>query len=163
MYNITENIYYSQLSSVAILLQPERKCFTSYNTRKGLCSLSSCAIALRSSPSSHVSTCNGQRSLQLLCVHCTDKWGFRFSQQGVWRRWMLCRVVSYKLADVSDDTGINNLWKSVIFYKTIRHNIPKDSFIFAAGIPHGIHIWGSDTLIVLMMATVSASETSLNF
>jgi hypothetical protein len=47
MYSITENIYYSQLSSVAILLQPETHCFTSYNTRKGLCSLS-CAIVLRS-------------------------------------------------------------------------------------------------------------------
>jgi hypothetical protein len=30
MYSITENIYYSQLSSVAILLQPEPNCFTSY-------------------------------------------------------------------------------------------------------------------------------------
>jgi hypothetical protein len=28
MYSITENIYYSQLSSVAILLQPEPDCFT---------------------------------------------------------------------------------------------------------------------------------------
>jgi hypothetical protein len=35
MYSITEIIYYSQLSSVAILLQPEPNCFTSYNTRKG--------------------------------------------------------------------------------------------------------------------------------
>jgi hypothetical protein len=34
MYSITENIYYSQLSSVAIFLQPEPNCFTSYNTRK---------------------------------------------------------------------------------------------------------------------------------
>jgi hypothetical protein len=34
MYSITENIYYSQLSSVAILLQPEPNCFTSYNTKK---------------------------------------------------------------------------------------------------------------------------------
>jgi hypothetical protein len=34
MYSITENIYCSQLSSVAILLQPEPNCFTSYNTRK---------------------------------------------------------------------------------------------------------------------------------
>jgi hypothetical protein len=34
MYSITENIYYSQLSSVTILLQPEPNCFTSYNTRK---------------------------------------------------------------------------------------------------------------------------------
>jgi hypothetical protein len=33
MYSITENIYYSQLSSVAILLQPETV-FTSYSTRK---------------------------------------------------------------------------------------------------------------------------------
>jgi hypothetical protein len=34
MYSKTENIYYSQLSSVEILLQPEPNCFTSYNTRK---------------------------------------------------------------------------------------------------------------------------------
>jgi hypothetical protein len=34
MYSITENIYYSQLSSFAILLQPEPNCCTSYNTRK---------------------------------------------------------------------------------------------------------------------------------
>jgi hypothetical protein len=69
MYSITENIYYSQLSSVAILLQPERNCFTSYNTRKGLCSLFLCAIVLRSSPPSHVSSCKGQRTSQLFCVH----------------------------------------------------------------------------------------------
>jgi hypothetical protein len=71
MYSITENIYYSQLSSVALLLQPELNCFTSYNTRKGLGSLSLCAIILRSSSPSHASTCNGQRSSQLLCVHYT--------------------------------------------------------------------------------------------
>jgi hypothetical protein len=69
MYSITENIYYSQLSSVVILLQPEPNCFTSYNTRKGLCSVSLCAIVLRSPPPSHVSTSNGQRSSQLFCVH----------------------------------------------------------------------------------------------
>jgi hypothetical protein len=69
MYSVTENIYSSQLSSVAILLQPEPNCFTSYNTRKGLFSLYSCAIALRSSPPFNVSTCNGQRSSQLFCVH----------------------------------------------------------------------------------------------
>jgi hypothetical protein len=39
MRSITENIYCSQLSSVAILLQAERNCFTSYSTRKGLGSL----------------------------------------------------------------------------------------------------------------------------
>jgi hypothetical protein len=71
MYCITENIYYSQLSSVAILLQPEPNCFTSYNTRKRLGYLSLCAIVLRSSPPSHVSTCNGQRSSQLFCVNYT--------------------------------------------------------------------------------------------
>jgi hypothetical protein len=69
MYSTTENIYYSQLSSVAVLLQPEPNCFTSYSTRKGLGSLSLCTIVLRSSPPSHVSTCNGQRSSQLFCVH----------------------------------------------------------------------------------------------
>jgi hypothetical protein len=67
MYSITENIYYSQLPSVAILLQPEPNCFTSYNTSKSLCSLSICAIVLRSF--SHVSTSNGQRSSQLFFVH----------------------------------------------------------------------------------------------
>jgi hypothetical protein len=70
MYSINENIYYWQLSSVAILLQPE-PVFTSYSTRKGLRSLFLCAIALLSSPPSHVSTCNGQRSSQLFCVHYT--------------------------------------------------------------------------------------------
>jgi hypothetical protein len=51
MYGITENIYCSQLSSVAILLQTEPNCFTSYNTRKGLgsrslCAISSCGLSL---------------------------------------------------------------------------------------------------------------------
>jgi hypothetical protein len=72
MYSITENIYCSQLSSVAILLQPEPNCFTSYNTRKWLFSLSLCAIALQSPPASHVSTSYGQRSSQLFCVHYTQ-------------------------------------------------------------------------------------------
>jgi hypothetical protein len=68
LFSITENIYCSQLSSVTIFLQPEPNCFTSYSTRKGLCCLPLCAIVLRSPPSSHVSTCNGQRSSQLFCV-----------------------------------------------------------------------------------------------
>jgi hypothetical protein len=72
MYSITKNIYYSQLSSTALLLQPETNCFTLYNTRKRLGSLSLCAIVLRSSLPSHVSTCNGQRSSQLFCVHYTS-------------------------------------------------------------------------------------------
>jgi hypothetical protein len=67
VYSITENIYYAQLSSVAILPQPE-PVFTSFSTSKGLGSLS-CAIALQSSPPSHVFTCNGQRSPRLFCVH----------------------------------------------------------------------------------------------
>jgi hypothetical protein len=71
MYSITENICHSQLSSVAILLQPEPNCFTSYNTSKWLGSLSLRAIFLRIFPPSHVSTCNGQRSSQLFCVHYT--------------------------------------------------------------------------------------------
>jgi hypothetical protein len=75
MYSITENIYCSQLS-VALLLQPEPNCFTSYSTRKGLCSLSLCAIALRSPPPSHVSTCNGQRSSQLFSVHYSSVFQF---------------------------------------------------------------------------------------
>jgi hypothetical protein len=72
MYSITENICYTQLSSVAILLQLEPNCFTSYNTKKGLGSVSLCAIVMPSSPSSHVYTCNSQRSSQLFCVHCTN-------------------------------------------------------------------------------------------
>jgi hypothetical protein len=51
MYSITENICYSHLSSVAILLRPEPNCLTSYNTMKWLCSLSlsvlsSCSLPL---------------------------------------------------------------------------------------------------------------------
>jgi hypothetical protein len=68
MYSITENIYYSQLSSVAILLQPEpvsRRIIP----RKWLRFLSLCAIVFRSPPASHVCTCNGQWSSQLL-VFC---------------------------------------------------------------------------------------------
>jgi hypothetical protein len=76
-YSITENIYYSQLSSVAILLQPESNCFTSYNTMKWLCSVSLCAIALRSPPASHVSTSNGQWSSQLFYVYYTANTNFR--------------------------------------------------------------------------------------
>jgi hypothetical protein len=68
MYSITENIYYSQLSSVAILLQPEPNCLTSCNTWKWLCFLSLCAIVFRSPPASHVSSSNGQWSSQLFCV-----------------------------------------------------------------------------------------------
>jgi hypothetical protein len=78
MYSITENIYYSQLSSVELLLQSEPNCFTLYYTRKGLGSLSLCALVLRSSPPSHMSTCNGQRSLQLFCVHYTIRCYFSF-------------------------------------------------------------------------------------
>jgi hypothetical protein len=52
MYSTTENIYYSQLSSVAILLQPEPNCFTSYNRLQGNdcflspSALSSCGLPL---------------------------------------------------------------------------------------------------------------------
>jgi hypothetical protein len=63
MYSITENIYYSQLSSVALFLQPE-PVFISYSTSKGLGSLSSCDIALRSSlpPTCLLVTVNEARS-----------------------------------------------------------------------------------------------------
>jgi hypothetical protein len=90
MYSITENIYYSQLSSVAILQQSEPNCFTSYSTRKWLGSLSLCAIVLRSLSSSHVSASNGQISSQLFCVHCVLSHNFadRHLQQWlrVWRK-----------------------------------------------------------------------------
>jgi hypothetical protein len=69
MCSITENIYYSQLSSVAILLQPETNCFTSYNTRKWLCFLPLCATVFRSPPAFHVFSSNGQWSSQLFCVY----------------------------------------------------------------------------------------------
>jgi hypothetical protein len=79
MRSITENIYCSQLSSVAILLQPEPNCFTSYNTRKGLGSVSLCVVVLWSSLPSHVSTCNGQRSSQLFFVLYNYKVFFDFT------------------------------------------------------------------------------------
>jgi hypothetical protein len=50
MYSITENIYYSQLSSVAILLQPEP---VSHRIIQGNDFLSLCAIAFRSPPASN--------------------------------------------------------------------------------------------------------------
>jgi hypothetical protein len=74
MYSITENIYYSQLSSFAILLQPEPNCFTSYNTSKWLCFLSLCAVVFRSPPASHVFTSNGQWSSQLFCVSVANSY-----------------------------------------------------------------------------------------
>jgi hypothetical protein len=56
MYSITENIYCSQLSSVAILLQPEP---VSHRIMQGNdCFLSLCAIVFRSPPASHVSSSN---------------------------------------------------------------------------------------------------------
>jgi hypothetical protein len=67
MYSKTENIYYSQLSSVAILLQPEP--VSRRIIQRKDCVLSLCAVFLRSSPPSQVSICNGQRSSQLFCVH----------------------------------------------------------------------------------------------
>jgi hypothetical protein len=58
MYSITENIYFSQLSSVAILLQPEP---VSHRIIQGKdCVLSLCAIVFQYPPASHVSTSNGQ-------------------------------------------------------------------------------------------------------
>jgi hypothetical protein len=70
MYSITENIYCSQLSSVAILLQPEPNCFTSYNTRKALCSLSLCDVVLRSPPPTCLlQTVNEARSYFAFTIH----------------------------------------------------------------------------------------------
>jgi hypothetical protein len=63
MYSITENIHYSQLSSVALLLQPE-PVFTSYSTRKALASLShvlsTCGLPLP--PTCLLVTVNAARS-----------------------------------------------------------------------------------------------------
>jgi hypothetical protein len=89
MYSITENIYCSQLSSVAILLQPEPNYFTSYNTRKGLCSLSLGAIVLRSlPPTCLLVTVNEAR--QLFCVHRTADVSPRISRDFILRElfWM---------------------------------------------------------------------------
>jgi hypothetical protein len=80
LYSITENIYYSQLSSVAILLQPEPVSHRTIIQGKYivLCSLSLCAIVLLFPPASHVSTSNGQRSSQLFCVHYNSRlWIYR--------------------------------------------------------------------------------------
>jgi hypothetical protein len=71
MYSMPENIYCSQLSSVAILMQPE-PVFTSYSTRKGLGSLSSCTISLRSSPHSHVSTCDNEVRRYFASTACLE-------------------------------------------------------------------------------------------
>jgi hypothetical protein len=76
MYSITENIYYSQLSSVAILLQPEPNCFTSYNTRKGLCFLSlyvlsSCGLPLP--PTCLLVTVNEARSYTVQTSVCPQR------------------------------------------------------------------------------------------
>jgi hypothetical protein len=76
------------VSSVALLLQAEPNCFTSYNTSKGLGSVSLCAIVLRSSPFSHVSTCNRQRSWQLFCVH------YMTTEGGRVKHWQGCQSES---------------------------------------------------------------------
>jgi hypothetical protein len=100
MYSITENVYYSQLSSVALLLQPKPNCFTWYNTRKGLGSLSLCAIVLRSSPPSHASICNGQRSSQLFCVHyklrsvCATSFWTEQERSGRWAKSPVPKLIS---------------------------------------------------------------------
>jgi hypothetical protein len=73
MYSITENIYCSQLSSVAILLQPESISHRMIQGKHSALSLSLSTVVLPSSPSSHVSTSNGQRSSQLFCVHYTPR------------------------------------------------------------------------------------------
>jgi hypothetical protein len=71
MYSITENIYYSQLSSDAILLQSEPVSHRTIQGKDCVLSpsvLSSCGLP----PPSHVSTSNGQRSSQLFCVRYTN-------------------------------------------------------------------------------------------
>jgi hypothetical protein len=68
MYSITENIYTHSC--------PPLRYFCSLNltfshriVQGKDCVLSLCAIVLRSSPPSHVSTSNGHRNSQLFCVH----------------------------------------------------------------------------------------------
>jgi hypothetical protein len=112
MYSITENIYCSQLSSVALLLQPERNCFTLYNTRKGLGSASLRAIVLRSSPPSHVSACNGQRSSQLFCIHYT---GLRVSRRSV--IWTRSLASGYRRVTVALD-GYRLLYAPALQFQT---------------------------------------------
>jgi hypothetical protein len=75
-HSLSEYVYYNwkHLLLTAVLrcdTSAVWTCFTSYNTRKWLCSLSLCAIVFRSPPASHVSTSNSQRSSQLFCVHRT--------------------------------------------------------------------------------------------
>jgi hypothetical protein len=106
MYSITENIYCSQLSSVAILLQPEPKCFTSYNTREWLCSLSLCTIVLRSP--FHVSTSNGQRSLQLFCVHHRKQSNFKLLAEG--QQCLKYRYRLYQQFRTKDNTECPTSW-----------------------------------------------------
>jgi hypothetical protein len=76
MYSITENIYCSQLSSVAILLQPGPNCSTSYNTRKGLCSLSLSLVSsfgLPLPPTCLLLTVNEARSYFASTIHSVQE------------------------------------------------------------------------------------------
>jgi hypothetical protein len=67
MYSITEK----HLLLTAVLRCDTSAAWTCFTSYKGLCSLSLCAIVMRSVPPSHLSTSNGQRSSQLFCVHYT--------------------------------------------------------------------------------------------
>jgi hypothetical protein len=91
MYSITESIYYSQLSSVAILLQPEPVSHRIIQANDGVFSPS--VLFIRSPPVSHVSASNDQCSCssQLFCVHCTAA-----SSSVV--QWLSCLLLGPKFA-----------------------------------------------------------------
>jgi hypothetical protein len=55
----------------ALLVQHKRNNFTSDKKKEGMGYLSVYAIASRSSPASYACICNGQRSSELFCVHCS--------------------------------------------------------------------------------------------
>jgi hypothetical protein len=67
--NFYGSIYLLLMAVLRCDISAAWSCFTSYNTRQGLCSLFLSAIVLRSPPPSHVYTFNGQRSSQLFFIH----------------------------------------------------------------------------------------------
>jgi hypothetical protein len=62
----------TRLNRHALLLQPNVIISHLIVYKEGLGYLSVCCIASRSYPPSHVCICNGHRSSELFCVHCTS-------------------------------------------------------------------------------------------